>query len=313
MNNIKKMSVTIGIPAYNEEQNIGLMLESVMKQERDLFTLDRIVVITDGCTDMTADKVIEKSKVYPLITLINDKKRLGKVKRLTQIYQLNESDVLITLDADIILGNPKALEMMINIIASDKTARLVVGHHVPVKPKTFVGKIIFSSYQLWDEIRLSIKNYDHVYNCFGAAMALTKSFANSLRFPSDVTDDEGFLYISAKNDNGFRYAVNSLIYYRPVSTLEDLWMMSDRSLSKNEQILAKHFGNYVYDLFSISFKIKLKAIFARLIKDPFYTSLALFVNVLWRVLPIKHDKLYDSGMWEITKSTKEAIILEDIK
>src|SRR5258708_3629060 len=101
---MKKLTVTIGIPAFNEEKNIVNLLKSIAKQKGNLFIIKKIIILCDNCTDKTADKAFEFAKNYKNIHIILDNERKGKVARLNQLYTLNKSDVLITFDADIVLS-----------------------------------------------------------------------------------------------------------------------------------------------------------------------------------------------------------------
>src|SRR3990170_5283265 len=44
----EKFTVTVGIPAHNEEQNIKQLLTSIVSQKGN-FVLEKILVTTDGC------------------------------------------------------------------------------------------------------------------------------------------------------------------------------------------------------------------------------------------------------------------------
>ena len=56
MVNMKKLRISIGIPAYNEGGNIARLLRSVLGQKkREL--IDEIIVISDGSSDNTVSEV----------------------------------------------------------------------------------------------------------------------------------------------------------------------------------------------------------------------------------------------------------------
>ena len=75
-----KKSVSIGIPAYNEEENIKILLSSVLAQKQDNFIIKEIVVVSDGSTDETGNRVLEiRNKI---IKLFKNNQRIGQV--LTQ-------------------------------------------------------------------------------------------------------------------------------------------------------------------------------------------------------------------------------------
>ena len=50
---VKKQTVTIGIPAYNEEQNIGVLLSKLLAQKQIHYKLKEILIYLDGSIDHT--------------------------------------------------------------------------------------------------------------------------------------------------------------------------------------------------------------------------------------------------------------------
>lgn len=302
----KKNTVTIAIPAHNEEKNIAYALKSILEQTGELFSLEKIQVLCDGCTDKTAELALKMAESHKNIEVVSDSQRKGKVARLNEAFHTNLSDYLIIFDADIVLASTNVVEEMIKQFKMDPKALLVVAHEIPIKPDNFIGKVIYAGYEIWDMTRLSVKNYDHIQNHYGAASAYPREFAASITIPKTITDERGYLYILAKQREGFRYLMNVHILYRPVGTLNDFWKQSIRSLSKNQVVLAKHFGDRVYDMYNLPLKYKLKAIVKMLLKSPIYTTLSLLLNILIRLFPGK-EGLYKEGMWDMTTSTKKAI------
>jgi len=53
----KLITVSIGIPAYNEEANIGKLLSSLIKQKEAGFIIKEIIVVSDQSTDKT-DEIV---------------------------------------------------------------------------------------------------------------------------------------------------------------------------------------------------------------------------------------------------------------
>lgn len=299
-------SVTVAIPAYNEEQNIESIIMQIIAQVQDGFKLNKIMVFSDGSVDKTNKIVKQMSRKNSLIELQPFRIREGKVKRLNQIYKYNKSDILFTFDGDIAIIDNMLLSKTVKFINQDKKTKVVAIHQVPIKTKSFIGKSIYGGYELWDNTRLAIKNQDHIQNLYGAATAYTKDFLRTFKFPAGITDDRGYLYIKAKDVNGFKYFKETEIYYLPVSTLHDFWKLSDRSFNKNQETLKAYFGNRVDDYYYIPYQTKLRAIVTTLTNNPLYGLLGFILNLLVRLFPLR-DKLYSNYMWEISKSTKKRV------
>jgi glycosyltransferase involved in cell wall biosynthesis len=86
------MKIVIGIPAYNEEKNIGKIIVGLEK------IADEIIVCNDGSSDLTS----EISKKMGVI-VVNHSKNLGYGAGIRSIFlkaREIEADVLITFDAD---------------------------------------------------------------------------------------------------------------------------------------------------------------------------------------------------------------------
>src|ERR1700722_18969896 len=113
---MKKITLTIGVPAFNEELNIEVFLRSLFDQELQTIDLREVIVYSDASSDKT-DTIIHKlSKTFPLITLIRGKSRKGKYFRVNELFKKNTSDVLIILDADIALARKDFLETMVTTL-----------------------------------------------------------------------------------------------------------------------------------------------------------------------------------------------------
>lgn len=94
----EKRTLTILIPAHNEETQIEETLKSLYRQTSPP---NRIVVIADNCTDNT----IKKSKqlnAEVFVTVKNTKKKAGGLNQWLDIHlnELKDNDLLMVMDAD---------------------------------------------------------------------------------------------------------------------------------------------------------------------------------------------------------------------
>lgn len=163
----KDFTVTIGIPAYNEEANIGFLLRDILAQRCRRFVLQEIIVLSDGSTDKTVE--IAHSVHSGRIHVFDDGERKGKSERVNEIFdRASEStDAIILLDADIVFSGELALDEMVQ--AFSMGADLVSPRLTTVPPKTFVGSCIVASHNMKQRLFAEWRNGDNIYSCHGAA------------------------------------------------------------------------------------------------------------------------------------------------
>ena len=86
------MKIIVGIPAFNEEKNIAVLITQLKK------IADKIIVCNDGSTDLTSEIAEELGA-----TMINHKKNLGYGAAIRSIFLKSkdlDGDILVTFDAD---------------------------------------------------------------------------------------------------------------------------------------------------------------------------------------------------------------------
>ena len=107
----KRLTVSIGIPTYNEEANIGYLLKSLLNQKLKSAKFVEILVFDDGSTDSTAQ--IVDSFNNPAIKIFRGKNRIGQQLRQNQIVKNYKSDILIILEGDILPHDEYTIEELI--------------------------------------------------------------------------------------------------------------------------------------------------------------------------------------------------------
>lgn len=118
----QQCSVVVIIPAYNEENRIGRVLE-VVSQRQDL---GEILVVDDGSTDHTAEEVLRAAERDPRIRLIRHGTNRGKGEAIFTALQATESPYLLLLDADLVGLQPAHLEALIQPVLEHR-ADMTIG------------------------------------------------------------------------------------------------------------------------------------------------------------------------------------------
>ena len=94
-------SVSIIIPAHNEEKVIQQKLESVLASN---FSLEHIQLIigADHCKDRTVEIISTYQTKFPHLTLVEFQERQGKINVVNQLTELAENEVIIMTDANVL-------------------------------------------------------------------------------------------------------------------------------------------------------------------------------------------------------------------
>ncbi len=167
------MKFHIIIPAHNEEDYIGLTLQSLISQT---LVPKHIIVVNDNSTDTTQAIVEQFVKKYDFISLINTQssdKHLPGTKIINAFYKGYESldkdyDVICKYDADLIFPNDY-LETLASHFNSDSKLGMAAGFCYIEKNNTWIREGITGK----DHIRGALKAYTK--GCFQDIGGLKKS------------------------------------------------------------------------------------------------------------------------------------------
>src|SRR5258706_3239695 len=109
------MRVSVAVPAYNEEQNIGLLIDALRTQRTRRAEIVEIVVVASGCTDRTAQIVREKQDGRGVrVRLIVESARRGKVAAINTYLRHGDPHVDgICLSSADVLAAPDAVERLV--------------------------------------------------------------------------------------------------------------------------------------------------------------------------------------------------------
>lgn len=89
------------IPAYNEEESIGLLYKELCKIIPSLSNDYEIIFIDDGSTDETFKILKDFLSKDKKIRLFSFRRNQGKAEALTLGFQKARGDIIVTLDADL--------------------------------------------------------------------------------------------------------------------------------------------------------------------------------------------------------------------
>lgn len=290
-------SVTVGIPAYNEEAGIALLLQDVLNQKMQYHILEKILIVSDGSSDGTVEKV--KSFQDARIVMIDSTDRKGKSLRMNEIFEMSTSDIVIILDADCRLY-PGGLQHVLDGF-DDPSVGLVSGVGIPEDSEKYIQHVSRIGYDMWAYCKKQ-PGVSDLYWCDGTIRGFHKRFYTKLRLPV-VSAEEAYSYIACiEHGYSFRVAHQAKSYHVSPATLKDLLSQTRRYI-RSQNIQNKYFDeNVVSQLYNIGFKIKLAAFFKYVFQKPIEMAVFLLIVMYARFLNLFES--HESGLWTILDSTK---------
>jgi glycosyltransferase involved in cell wall biosynthesis len=296
------LSVSVGISAYNEASTLPWLIKSLLNQTCRSFNFEKIIIISDGSTDDTAE-VIQRINSHKL-KVIDKKNRAGKTSRVNELFALATSDVLVVLDADIQLKENDVLEKLIVPFIHNNDLACVSGAIAPHSPKNITQKIIQTGTKLWDEVRSNSGSTKDLYYCTGAIRAFRKRLYKEMTFPHISAEDVyPYLYCKVKNYQ-FLVVPDSVVYYETPRTYKDFFKQMRRYL-KSKEVLSQHFSSQILaSSFSISSAGKLRQLVKCLVQNPIWVS-AYLVYLLPAHFVIWFTKSTpDKPIWDVIETSK---------
>ncbi len=297
---MKPVTVSVGIPAYNEGKNIQRLLLSLLAQKENGIVLKEIIVVSDGSSDDTAKKV--KAIKDKRIVFKNDGKRLGKSARMDQIFRMIKGDVLLLMDADIVIHDQSLFSKVVRRAKLEKSG--IAGVNVlPLKAEVFFEEIIETGVLIMKDIAKNWNVGRNYLSFKGAFLALNGDFARSIHIPASIVNNDPYLYFAAV-EKGFKptYIASCEVYYRSPMTLSDHIKQSSRFQGSREE-LSKYFTLDWEKEYTMPVAIVIKSILKSIGTRPFHFGLYSLVNVISKFK--RQTKL--KSTWSIASSTKGKI------
>lgn len=208
----KKVPVSIGIMAYNEERNIGKILKSLINQTENKIKIAEIVVVSSACKDKTDEIVKKFSKLDKRVKLIAQKTRNGKVRAINDYLKRTKYPIIVMESADT-LPKKNAIEEICKPLIEDESVAVVGARPIPTNNKnTLMGFISHIQWELHHRASL-IKP-----KC-GEMLAMRNELDE---IPPELIIDDAFIELFFENKGQkVAYAPSSIVLNSGPMTVKD--------------------------------------------------------------------------------------------
>ena len=289
------LTASVGVMAYNEEQNIGKLLKALTGQSLVRVEIRQIIVVSSGSTDRTDEIVREWAAKDGRISLIRQETREGKASAINLFLEAAEADVFILESGDTIPA-PDCVEHMLAPFENPSVG-MTGGRPTPVDdPNTYMGFVVHMLWRLHHMLALKSPKLGE--------MVAFRSFVRSI--PHDTAVDEASIEaIVIERGSRLAYAPEAIIYNKGASTVGDF-------LKQRRRIYAGHIWLSKVQSYEVSTK-KVGGILSVLLEDLeprprtlLWTAGGVFLEFVGRLLgTIDYYVLKKNPYtWEVSSSTK---------
>lgn len=288
------ITVSVGIPSYNEELNIKTVLGNLIRSNLDSIDIVEII-ISDDSTDDTPNIVEQFMQDHSnKIIFLHDDKRRGAANAWNNIMQHATGEIIVLYDADVIPDANCTVELVhkinnnVGICASN--ARPVRDRGIPAKGTMFVSEWL-------ESVR---KKQLSEYTVMGRGLSIRSDIAKKISIPEGLIAID--LYLQNKVlEMGYDvvFNPNAVVIFKPTRTFVDFISQVVRAVNGHNQL--KNLG---YDVKNkLALRTALKEFFRVASKNPLG---ALSTCICYIMIPfyVKRIKNTDSALWHTAKSTK---------
>ena len=286
--------LTIGIPTFNEGQNILNLLKALVTDTSKDYIISEIIISDDSSdnTPQIVDKFLRNSLLN--VKFIHHRSRRGAAAPWNEIFERSTGDIIVLYDADIIVGRDCTQRLVSSIQGK---IGLCASNPKPIQVKGLVaGASIFIS----DWLRSVRNNRLSQYTVMGRALSIRSDIARKISIPNDTVAID--LYIQCKVlecNSDVVYNDNAIVYFYPPNIISDFASQVLRAFSGHKQI------RNCIERFKISLSpnVGLIEIIRNAIANPLgaLSLLACCASVPFYKFKLKDTK---SAKWHTAKSTK---------
>lgn len=304
-----KHTVSIGIPAYNEEANIQHLLEALLADKSRNIQLLEIIVVSDGSTDATVKKIktVRDSRIH----IIVQRKRMGIVHSENVIVKRARGSMLVMLDADIIPVEPNFLDAITLPIRKNTKVGCVGAATIPLPPRNIFERVIANSHYMKQFMYRQINGGSNVYLCHGRARAFAGKFFRNLTWINNTPEDAFSYFSCIAQKLTFVFTNDAGVFFRSPLNFSEHASQSTRFMSGITSLKEIFGSQIVQHEFTIPRTLFIKTLFRYMIRNPFSMPAYLFITALIRLIP-KNNNAHTSR-FRIASTSKRIILYKGQK
>jgi glycosyltransferase involved in cell wall biosynthesis len=284
-------SITVGIPSYNERQNIVNLLRAIEEQHTPILE----VLISDDSSDNTPSLVHNFAEHSLLdIQLFHHDTRRGAAAAWNEILQRAAGDVIVLYDADTI-PHPSCTQQLTSHIQGN--VGICASNSQPVQAVGIAGRASVFISKWLRSVRLAQLSQ---YTVMGRALAINSSEAKKIKIPSNIIAID--LYMQCKVLEMSRdviYNDSAIVYFKPANDIHDLASQVMRAVNGHKQL-----EEYVSSSgIGLPRQVAIAHAVKNLAKDPLG---ALSVAIGYSMIPYYKSRLdqTDTAKWHTAASSK---------
>ena len=133
-----RMSLSIIIPVFNEEENIPHLVKGLKTAFAGIKTDYEVIFIDDGSTDNTLEVLKDIHKAGNNIKIIEFRRNFGQTAAISAGFDYSKGDVIITMDGDL-QNDPEDIPLLLKKI--DEGYDIVSGWRIDRKDPFFTKKL----------------------------------------------------------------------------------------------------------------------------------------------------------------------------
>jgi len=288
--------VSIGVLAYNEERNIGHLLNSLLNQKTEKVKIYEIIVVSSASTDDTDKIVKDFAMKYKKVKLLVQKSREGKASAIN-IFLKNAKTKIVVIESGDTIPRENCIENLCKPFLENEKIGFTGVRSIPTNDKnTFLGYIIHYWWWISNELPR-----------FGEMVAFRKDLTSEISTKTAV--DEAYIEAIISNKGYLKRQIpEAIIDNHGSETIKDMIKQRKRIYIGHKLLIKEK----KYSVNSFNFPriglLTLKYIFKkeRSIKGFFFLLGGAFIEVYSRIwgmydLFIAKKNPY---VWDIAKSTK---------